>query len=264
MPRTKQKAPFLVEPNYFSNWGDLWYPRWANIFFLPVAAKIRWLTPNHITILSFILYTSAIVGLNIWPHLWALFGLILPLSYVLDCLDGQLARTTGKSSVIGDYLDKTLDVFKIGVITLGLGYFAYSQTGDVYMIILGFLSCFGFLFRYYIKLETLFSAMSRDSAYLEKSRIHRYALYEKYDNQKKSRKSIADYIKWFAFKNRAVFAFDEAEHVTFGALAILTGNVWLWVVVFGVTQPVIALYRLWQRGSQLKNNPESLLHPLRK
>ncbi len=265
MPRTKkQNTPFLVEPNYFSNWGDLWYPRLANTLFLPIAAKLRWLTPNHVTTLSFFMYSFAILGLNIWPHLWALFGILLPLSYILDCLDGQLARTTGKSSVIGDYLDKTLDVLKIGVINIGFGYFAYSQTGDVYFMILGFLSCFGFLFRYYIKLETLFSAMSRDSAYLEKSREYRYALYMKYDDQKKTRKNPSDYVKWFAFKNRAIFALDEAEHVTFGALAILTGNVWLWLVVFGLAQPSIAIFRLWQRGNQLKNNPKSLLYPLRK
>ena len=32
-------------------------------------------------------------------------AVLLPAAYVLDCLDGQLARYTGKMSAIGDYLD---------------------------------------------------------------------------------------------------------------------------------------------------------------
>lgn len=258
------KKPIVIEPNYFSNWGDLWYPRTANKFFLPWASKIGWLTPNMVTIFSFILYVAAIVGVNLWPHLWVLWGLLLPLSYVLDCLDGQLARTTGKMSAIGDYLDKTLDVFKIGVINIGLGYFAYSQTDQVIYLLLGFASCFGFLFRYYIKLETMFSVVGRDKDYLDKSRDYRWELYDKYNKQKTERRSVWDYIKWYAFKNRAIFALDEAEHVTFGALAILTGTIWLWCWVFGIGQVVLAMYRLWQRGYQLKTNPESLIYPMRK
>ena len=27
---TAQDPASVVEPNYFSNWGDLWYPLWAN------------------------------------------------------------------------------------------------------------------------------------------------------------------------------------------------------------------------------------------
>lgn len=258
------KKPHIVEPNYFSNWGDLWYPKLANNLFLPVAAKISWLTPNQVTITSFLLYAGAIIGLNWRPELWLLWGLLLPLSYILDCLDGQLARTAGKSSPIGDYLDKTLDVFKIGIINLGFGYFVYTQTNDVFYLILAFMSCFGFLFRYYIKLETMFSAIGRDEKYLEKSRTHRWELYAKFDDQKNHRKGIVSYFRWFIFKNRAIVALDEAEHVTFGALAILTGTVWLWLWVFGIVQTAAFLYRLWQRGAQLKNDPESLLYPMRK
>lgn len=265
MPRTKStQKPFVVEPNYFSNWGDLWYPRLANRFVLPWASKISWLMPNHVTILSFLLYALAVIGINFWPDWWVLLGILLPVSYVLDCLDGQLARTTGKSSVVGDYLDKTLDVFKIGLINLGFGYFAYHQTGHIYYLVLGLLSCFGFLFRYYIKLETMFSAIGRDKDYLEKSRAYRLELYEKYNQQKKDRRTAGDYIKWYAFKNRAVFALDEAEHVTFGALAILTHAIWLWCWVFGIGQVIIALYRLWQRGYQITKKPDSLLYPMRK
>ena len=68
MSRTKKAS--VVEPNYFSNWGDLWYPPIANKFFLPWAAKIGWLTPNQVTITSFVLYAVAVIGINFWPQYW--------------------------------------------------------------------------------------------------------------------------------------------------------------------------------------------------
>ena len=56
---TSRKYPdpaSVVEPNYFSNWGDLWYPKLANRLLKP-ASRIERLTPNMVTITSFVLYT---------------------------------------------------------------------------------------------------------------------------------------------------------------------------------------------------------------
>lgn len=263
MLQTKH-ASHVIEPTYFSNWGDIWYPKLANVFFLPFAKRISWLTPNMVSMLSFLLYTGAVVGISVAPSLWMVLAALLPLSYILDCLDGQLARTTGKSSVIGDYLDKTLDVLKIGTINTAFAYYAYNQTGKSYYYILGLMSCFGFLFRYYIKLETMFSAINRNKDYLDESRAERKSLYVSYDKRKAERTSAYDYISWFIVRNRSVFALDEAEHVTFGALAVATGNIEAWLWAFGIGQVTLAFYRLFQRGYQLKNNPDALLHPMRK
>src|SRR3990167_10165722 len=99
----------IVEPTYFSNWADQFFPNIANKL-LPLATRIPGLTPNLVTLLSFLLYILGSLSLFVYfpNHLyWAAF--LLPFSYVLDCLDGQLARTKGLSSALGDYLDKTLD-----------------------------------------------------------------------------------------------------------------------------------------------------------
>ena len=46
-------------------------------------------------------------------HLGLLLGvLVLELSYVLDCVDGQLARLRGTSSPIGAHLDFLMDELK--------------------------------------------------------------------------------------------------------------------------------------------------------
>ena len=65
----------VIEPNFFSNWGDLWYPRLANTLLIP-ASKIASLTPNHVTALSFVLYTVA-AGLIVVGGAWSVLAAVL-------------------------------------------------------------------------------------------------------------------------------------------------------------------------------------------
>jgi len=253
----------VIEPNYFSNWGDLWYPKLANKLLI-VASKISPLMPNHVTVASFVLYSIG-AGLIIVGGIWSvLAAILLPLSYILDCLDGQLARYTGKTSSIGDYLDKTLDVLKIFIINAAMAIAAYNLTGKSYFLLLGLLSCFGFLFRYYIKLETMLGAASRDKDYLDKSNERRHALYVELDVRKSQSKNLRQKLSWLWFRHHAFFALDETEYVTLGALAALVYRPDLWCWLFALGQITIALVRFVQRGNQLVSRPESLTYPLRK
>ncbi len=264
MPSRKYPTPTaVIEPNYFSNWGDLWYPRLANKL-LKTVSRLPVLTPNMVTISSFLLYAVAAVLIVVGGS-WSIIAVILlPFSYILDCLDGQLARYTGKTSAIGDYLDKTLDVLKIGIINAGMAIAAYRLTGKNYYFLLGFISCFGFLFRYYIKLETMFGAINRDKDYLTKSSTRRHQLYTDLDAKRLAPKTLKQHLGWLWFRHHSAFALDEAEHVTFGALAILFSRPDLWSWLFAIGQTTIALFRLYERGNQLLRNPKSLTYPLRK
>ena len=196
---------------------------------------------------------------------WAVpAALLLVFSYVVDCLDGQLARYTGQTSVIGDYLDKTLDVLKIGIINAAMASAAYKLTENSNYLLLGFCSCFGFLFRYYIKLETMFGAIDRDRDYLDKSRVRRRALYIELEARRLAPKTIKQKLVWLWIRHRSVFALDEAEHVTFGAMAALAQRPDLWCWLFGIGQISIAIFRLVERGRQLVRRPETLTDPMRK
>ncbi|MFN2388432.1 MAG: CDP-alcohol phosphatidyltransferase family protein [Actinomycetota bacterium] len=72
-------------------------------------ARRRWLTPDQVT------WASMAVGLLVGPaYLFGRAGLIAGavlfyLSFVLDCVDGKLARLTGSSSGKGEMLDKLAD-----------------------------------------------------------------------------------------------------------------------------------------------------------
>lgn len=253
----------VIEPNFFSNWGDLWYPKVANTLLIP-ASRLASLTPNHLTVISLGLYGTA-AGLIVVGGAWCFVAAVLfPVSYVIDCLDGQLARYTGQASAIGDYLDKTLDVLKIFIINAAMAIAAYDLTGKSLFLFLGLLSCFGFLFRYYIKLETMFGAVSRDNEYLGKSRELRQALYLDLEARRRESKDLRQKLSWLWFRNRSLFALDEAEHVTLGALAALVQRPDLWIWLFAISQALIASVRLVQRGEQLARRPESLTYPLRK
>ncbi len=259
-------TPPIVEPPYFSNWADQIMPKIANRVLLPVASQIPGLTPNHVTVFSFLLYCLGCVFLFLSvPYHFIYTAILMIVAYIFDCLDGQLARTKKLSSVLGDYLDKTLDVLKIYVVTISMAIAAYGRTGDILYIFLGFTACFFFNYRYYIKLETMFSRISNDPEYLAKSRAKRYELWESLgDEYKKLSRTVSGRLQIFWRKNKSLFALDEAEFVVLTALGALIDHIeWtLWIMAVG--QTVIAFWRLAERGYALAKNPEALLKPMRK
>jgi len=255
----------IIEPSFFSNWADLFFPKIANKL-IPLALLVPGLKPNHITLISFVLYVLASLFTFIsFPNHLYLTAILLPIAYILDCLDGQLARTKKLSSPIGDYLDKTLDVFKVFILTLSLSYSQYLKTENPFYFILGFTACFGFNFRYYIKLETMFSSISRDKDYLDKCRSLRYELYEKLDSQyKELSKTIWGKLKVFWLKNRILFFIDEAEFVVIVSIAAIFNRLDIALWIFAIGHFGIALFRLFERGYQINTNSKNLLKPMRK
>src|SRR5689334_21321435 len=73
------------------------------------------ISPDAVTGLSILAgIASAVSLLASFPHHLQVGGLLLFLSAVLDCADGQLARMRGTSSVFGRMLDGTADLFTVG------------------------------------------------------------------------------------------------------------------------------------------------------
>ncbi len=71
-------------------------------------------TPNQITFLSLIVMLGAAAGFIAVPGLlgvWLGVALV-ELSYLFDCVDGQLARITGRTSAVGGSLDFLMDELK--------------------------------------------------------------------------------------------------------------------------------------------------------
>ncbi len=263
--KSKEQSIRIVKSTYYSNWGDLiGYPL-ASIIVQPLA-KLSFLTPNHVTLISFALFALGCIFLVIdFPYHLPIGGLMIFVGYVGDDVDGQLARITKKYSIMGDYLDKVLDILKIFLVTFFTGLAVYLQTGNVLYLVLGFIACFMFQYRYYIKLETMFSSISNDATYLDKSAIKRKALEHDMDVlYAKKATSFEEGLRILWVKNRTLLFVDEAEFAIFVAVGAIFNrlDVVLWILAIAQTSWV--LWRLFERGSQLKNKSERLLLPLRK
>jgi len=91
---------------------------WASIAILPLANRLvvqvanrTELTPNQITLISS-LFRLLAAGLFVQGQHWALIlgGFSFQLAYLIDCVDGPVARLKGKTSVLGRYLDHISDL----------------------------------------------------------------------------------------------------------------------------------------------------------
>lgn len=106
---------------------------WASIFSGPVAnyllryiADINWISPNHVTLFALFLGILASVCFLIASPLSMILGAFLvQLSFIVDCMDGQLARYRQQFSALGAWLDRIADRVKdfLYFFSLALGFF---------------------------------------------------------------------------------------------------------------------------------------------
>lgn len=117
-------------------------------------AKRKWATPDEVTIVSLVL--GLLTGLFFAVgDTWALItgAILFYLSFVLDCVDGKLARALGVSSDKGRALDAMSDSARrasaaIGIIT----YLVYSASGtQAHEVVLA--AAFGVLGSYFIEIS---------------------------------------------------------------------------------------------------------------
>ena len=90
-------------------------------------ARRRLMTPNQVTVLSFILGSS--VGFFFATgERWGLVagGIVFYLAFVTDCVDGKLARATGITSDKGEALDALADGARRASASLGLGLYLWN------------------------------------------------------------------------------------------------------------------------------------------
>ncbi|MFC5833051.1 CDP-alcohol phosphatidyltransferase family protein [Nonomuraea insulae] len=112
---------------------------------LPVANHTR-LTPNGLTVFSLVLglVSAVCFGLN---QLIAGAGFFY-LSFMIDCVDGKIARLKGTGTPFGLWLDYVGDRIRVVLCAGGLAYGQYTLTGDVRYIVLGAAVAVLDLFRY--------------------------------------------------------------------------------------------------------------------
>jgi phosphatidylglycerophosphate synthase len=93
---------------------------WTEWVSRPPAAVLVWMlkgtavTPNQVSFAAIFIAAAGAAMLILWRSWEGLIaaGVTLQVAYVVDCVDGQLARLTGRTSPIGALLDFMLDEIK--------------------------------------------------------------------------------------------------------------------------------------------------------
>ena len=121
---------------------DAWWAHWvigplANRV-VGAIAPVTWVTPNRVTVASLavgLVATAAFARGT--PAALAAGGVILQLSFLLDCVDGQLSRYRGTSSLYGAILDQMCDRWKLFAVVLGLAVGLWRVEGTMTGFALG-------------------------------------------------------------------------------------------------------------------------------
>lgn len=98
---------------------------------LIVLARFRFITPNRVTWAAlFVGLAAAGFFLKGDPQSLLIGALLYHLSFILDCMDGKVARLTGQGSVFGAWLDFVFDRIRVAVCAVALMAGQYERSGD--------------------------------------------------------------------------------------------------------------------------------------
>ena len=99
-----------------------------------VALRLGW-TPNAITLISFAVGIAAAGAFAVGDR-WALVvgAILLQLSLIIDCVDGEVARATRRFSALGAWLDASTDRVKEFLAYAGLAYGAFRFGADIWWL----------------------------------------------------------------------------------------------------------------------------------
>ncbi|MEV0225178.1 CDP-alcohol phosphatidyltransferase family protein [Streptomyces sp. NPDC050704] len=114
---------------------DAW---WTVLLVDPVATPLVRLTamrtkvtPNQITWGAFLLGLASAACFALGDWRWLIAGAVVyHLSFILDCMDGKVARLTGQGSVFGAWLDFVFDRIRVMVCAIALMAGQFQRTGD--------------------------------------------------------------------------------------------------------------------------------------
>lgn len=148
-------------------WASIFSGPVANFFLLLIVDK-NWITPNCITTSSLFLCIIACAFISTGLTSFLIFGgVLLQFVFILDCLDGQLARYRNQSSNFGAWYDRVTDRVKDFMIyfSIAFGHYKIYQDWEIWPLAMSSLF-FVYLFDYYvnqdIKLEVREGAKGRN------------------------------------------------------------------------------------------------------
>ena len=249
------------------NPNDEW---WSSFVTSPLAVvcnwfvvDIAWITPNLITLFSFIVALASATFICLGSSAESLptsfhvaAAVLIHVSHILDCMDGQMARYRGTLSRSGRFFDKATDHLQGFILFGAIAYTGYMQTQqDVTPIFLAFIGVSFYAMRGYVKYVAIHSEMERDKEYLTEISRRSGVLKKQLDELGGLGKGLGNNLTWFLKEQKKLFSFDEGVFVFMLSLGLIipaTLIPMLWV--FAVSQLLLGIIRCCQRGQQLASD----------
>jgi phosphatidylglycerophosphate synthase len=114
-----------------------------------VLAGVGWVTPTRLTLTAFLLGLAAATTFLAGGGWLALGAVLYYASFLLDCVDGKVARLRGTSTVLGSWVDFLLDRVRVVAGTFALFTGGFLATGRAAFLLAGigvaFLTLFGYV-----------------------------------------------------------------------------------------------------------------------
>jgi phosphatidylglycerophosphate synthase len=151
VPRVKVTLQEIRERTYKP--VDAW---WTVLLVDPFASRLvrvvapyRWITPNVLTLVATVIGVGAMVCFATGER-WGLIAgaLLFHLSFVVDCMDGKIARLNGTGTIFGQWLDFVLDRVRVFFCAITLFGGQYVQTENIAYLWVMAIAVFLDLFRY--------------------------------------------------------------------------------------------------------------------
>lgn len=128
----------------WKNTESVWY---AKYLIRHISIRItRLLLPtgisaNQATLIAIFTGILACIFIGTGSNVYSIFGVaLLQLSYIIDCVDGEIARYREESSVNGIFIDFIAHEVLIPFSFLALSFFIYINTSDISFIVIGVLA----------------------------------------------------------------------------------------------------------------------------
>lgn len=230
---------------------------WSSFVTSPLAiglnyfvVDLQWLTPNRITLLSFIVaLASSVFILANSPGYFIVAAVLINLSHVLDCMDGQMARYRKLTSHVGSYYDKFTDQLQV-IIWFGvIAYAAYEQSHSVVPLMLAFIGVSFYSLRGYVKYVSIHTMMQRDPNYLDKLAA------KQTDTQSAVSAGpgfgLRANLHWFLAQQKKIFDFNEGVFILMLSVALVFNVITPMLWVFAISQLVLGLLRGLQQARNL-------------
>ncbi|MDR6225882.1 CDP-alcohol phosphatidyltransferase family protein [Desmospora profundinema] len=120
----------------------------ASRMIVPIANYTN-LTPNQISLFAFILGIGSAVSFYMGSYEFLVLGALLyHFSFILDCIDGKIARLKGTGTIFGMWLDYMLDRARVAICAIALLYGQFVRSGELLYLYLALLVIFLDMTRY--------------------------------------------------------------------------------------------------------------------